>query len=102
VAAGQREYPGHNGDSVLGRETHAVVWLRAAGGAVQRAQAPRVGVGEPLPVHLAGELGELVHDGYLLSCPVVCVRLCSHSRHQCGRSPCVTANRTRTGLQAQD
>jgi hypothetical protein len=66
VAAGQREYPGHKGDGVPGRETRAVVWLRAAGGAVQRAQAVPVGVGEPLPVHLGGELGELVHDGHLL------------------------------------
>ena len=76
MAAGQREYPGHNGDSVTGHETRPVLWLRAAGGAVQRAQALPVGVGEPLPVHLAGELGELVHDGHLLSCPVLCVWLC--------------------------
>jgi hypothetical protein len=68
VAADSREYPGHKGGSVTGHETRAVVWLRAAGGAVQRAQALPVGVGEPLLVHLAGELGELVHDGHLLSC----------------------------------
>jgi hypothetical protein len=76
VAAGQREYPGHKGGSVTGQETRAVVCLRAAGGAVQRAQAPPVGVGEPLPVQVIGELGELVHDGDLLSCPVVCLWLC--------------------------
>jgi hypothetical protein len=56
---------------VTGHETCAVVWLRAAGGAVQRAQALPVGVGEPLSVPVIGELGELVHDGRLLSCPVV-------------------------------
>jgi len=100
VAAGQREYPGHNGDSVTGHETRPVLWLRAAGGAVQRAQALPVGVGEPLPVHLACEPGELVHDIHLLPCPVVCVVF--HCRHQRGRSPCVTANRIGTGLQAQD
>ena len=75
MAAGQREYPGHNGDSVTGHETRPVLWLRAAGGAVQRAQALPVGVGEPLPVHLAGEPGELVHDGHLL--PVRWCVLCS-------------------------
>jgi hypothetical protein len=66
VATGQREYPGHKGDSVTGHETCAVVGLRAAGGAARREQALLVGVGEPLPVRLAGELGELVHDGRLL------------------------------------
>jgi hypothetical protein len=45
--------------------------LGSAGGAAKRAQALGgallVGVGEPLPVHLAGELSELVHDGHLPS-----------------------------------
>ena len=96
MAAGQGEYPGHKGDGVTGHETRAVVWLRAAGGAVQRAQPLPVGAGEPLPVHLGGELGELVHDGHLLSCPVVACG-CVHCRHRGGRSPCVTVNRMGTG-----
>jgi len=97
VAAGQREYPGHKGDSVTGHGTRAVVWLRPAGGAVRRAQALPVGVGEALPVHLGDELGELVHDGHLLS-RGWWVWLCSHCRHRRGRSPCVTVNRIGTGL----
>jgi hypothetical protein len=98
VAAGLREYPGHNGDSVPGARS-AVVWLRAAGGPALREQplggALLGGVGEPLPVHFAGELGELVHDGPSFL-PVVSVVF--HCRHQRGRSPCVTVNRMGTGL----
>jgi hypothetical protein len=45
--------------------------LGAAGGPGQRERALggalRLGVGEPLVVYLAGELGELVHDSHLLS-----------------------------------
>src|SRR5580698_7752546 len=45
--------------------------LGAAGGPGQREQALggalRLGVGEPLAVHLAGKRGELAHGGHLLS-----------------------------------
>lgn len=68
MTTGQREYPGQKGDRVTGHETRAVVGLPALGGTVQCEQALLVGIREPLPVHLAGELGELVHDGHLLSC----------------------------------
>jgi hypothetical protein len=70
VAADQGEYPGRKGDGVAGRQAGAVVWVGAAGGVVRRGPVLPAGVGAP-PVRLAGELGELVHDGHLLSCPVV-------------------------------
>jgi hypothetical protein len=55
-----------------GGASPAACAVGAAGGAVQREQPPGGallgGAGEPLPVHFGGELGELVHDGHLLSC----------------------------------
>ena len=76
----------------------------AAGGPGQRERplrgALRLGGGEPLPVQVVGELGELVHGGHLLL-SVACLSLCSTVTGRGGRSPYVAAHRARTG-GAQD
>ncbi len=69
LGPGQRAQPP---DLVLGAAHPLPGALGTAGGAAQCERKLRrallLGAGEPLPVNIVGELGELVHVGHLLCC----------------------------------